>query len=176
MTCSSPASSSTGSTWCRSSTPSSTGSSPAASCKWRRRPRVCGTVGWRVQAAWETTVTNTPPELVDAHVEDEWSLAQTLLHLVLATDAWLRGEIMRTEQPFHAIGMIFSGAAQMGFDIVDLPGRRAGVRGHPRGASRAAAAGDRLPIQCHAGAARRGAATTRWAAGTGIPPSVTACA
>ena len=29
--------------------------------------------GWvAVQAAWETTVTNTPLELVDAHVEDEW--------------------------------------------------------------------------------------------------------
>ena len=47
--------------------------------------------GWvAVQAAWETTVTNTPPELVDAHVEGEWSLAQTLRHLVLAADAWLR--------------------------------------------------------------------------------------
>ncbi len=69
-----------------------------------------------VQAAWETTVTNTPPELIDAHVEDEWSLAQTLRHLVLATDAWLRGGIMRMEQPFHEIGLIFTGAAVMGFD------------------------------------------------------------
>ncbi|MGZ5372591.1 MAG: DinB family protein, partial [Aeromicrobium sp.] len=74
--------------------------------------------GWvAVQAAWETTVTNTPPELVDAHVEDEWSLAQTLSHLVLATDAWLRGGVMRMEQPFHEIGQIFTGAAEMGFDI-----------------------------------------------------------
>ena len=74
--------------------------------------------GWvAVQAAWETTVTNTPPGLVDAHADDEWSLAQTLRHLVLATDAWLRGGIMRMEQPFHEIGMIFSGAAEMGFDM-----------------------------------------------------------
>ena len=74
--------------------------------------------GWvAVQAAWETTVTNTPPELVDAHVEDEWSLAQTLRHLVLATDAWLRGGIMGIEQPFHPIGQIFAGAAEMGFDM-----------------------------------------------------------
>jgi hypothetical protein len=74
--------------------------------------------GWvAVQAAWATTVTNTPPELVDAHVEDEWSLAQTLRHLVLATDAWLRGGIMRMEQPFHEIGQIFGGAAEMGFDM-----------------------------------------------------------
>jgi len=74
--------------------------------------------GWvAVQAAWETTVTNTPPDMVDAHVEDEWSLAQTLRHLVLATDAWLRGGVMRVEQPFHEIGQIFTGAAEMGFDM-----------------------------------------------------------
>jgi hypothetical protein len=74
--------------------------------------------GWAaVQAAWETTVSNTPPELVDAHVDDEWSLAQTLRHLVLATDAWFRGGIMAIEQPFHEIGLIFTGAADMGFDM-----------------------------------------------------------
>ena len=74
--------------------------------------------GWAaVQAAWRTTVADTPPELVDAHVEDEWSLAQTLRHLVLATDAWLRGGILRIEQPFHEIGQIFTGAAEMGFDM-----------------------------------------------------------
>ena len=69
-----------------------------------------------VQAAWETTVTNTPADLVNAHVDDEWSLAQTLRHLVLATDAWLRGGVMRMDQPFHEIGQIFAGAAEMGFD------------------------------------------------------------
>ncbi len=70
-----------------------------------------------VQAAWQTTVADTPPDLVDAHVTDEWSLAQTLRHLVLATDAWLRGGIMRMDQPFHEIGQIFTGAAEMGFDM-----------------------------------------------------------
>lgn len=70
-----------------------------------------------VQSAWRTTVADTPPELVDAHVEDEWSLAQTLRHLVLATDAWLRGGILRIEQPFHEIGQIFTGADRMGFDM-----------------------------------------------------------
>jgi len=74
--------------------------------------------GWvAVQDAWQTTVASTPPELVDAHVEDEWSLAETLRHLVLATDAWLRGGILRVEQPFHEIGQIFTGAAGMGFDM-----------------------------------------------------------
>ena len=74
--------------------------------------------GWvAVQAAWQETVTGTPRELVDAHVEDEWSLAQTLRHLVLATDAWLRGGILRIDQPFHELGQIFTGAADMGFDM-----------------------------------------------------------
>jgi hypothetical protein len=73
--------------------------------------------GWvAVQGAWASTVADTPLRLVDAHVEDEWSLAQTLRHLVLATDTWLRGGIMRVEQPFHEIGQIFTGAAEMGFD------------------------------------------------------------
>ncbi|HVF04964.1 MAG TPA: DinB family protein [Frankiaceae bacterium] len=74
--------------------------------------------GWvAVQAAWQTTVESTPPDLVDARVGGEWSLAQTLRHLTLATDAWLRGGILRMEQPFHEIGQIFTGAGDMGFDM-----------------------------------------------------------
>ena len=74
--------------------------------------------GWTaVQEAWRTTVADTPAALVDAHVEDEWSLAQTLRHLVLATDAWLRGAILGIDQPFHEIGQIFTGAERMGFDM-----------------------------------------------------------
>ncbi len=73
--------------------------------------------GWvAVRSAWQTTVAGTPRTLVDTHVEDEWSLAQTLRHLILATDAWLRGGILRVQQPFHEIGQIFSGAGEMGFD------------------------------------------------------------
>jgi hypothetical protein len=70
-----------------------------------------------VQSAWRQTVDGTPPDPADAHVEDEWSLAQTLRHLILATDAWLSGGILRVEQPFHEIGQIFTGAAEMGFDM-----------------------------------------------------------
>jgi hypothetical protein len=74
--------------------------------------------GWAaVQAAWQETVADTPQDLVNAHVEDEWSLSQTLRHLILATDAWLRGGILRLPQPFHDIGQIFTGAEAMGFDM-----------------------------------------------------------
>src|SRR4051794_22305516 len=82
--------------------------------------------GWvAVQSAWQATVAGTPRDLVDAHVDDEWSLAQTLRHLVLATDAWLRGGILGVQQPFHELGQVFTGAAEMGFDMsifrADLP-------------------------------------------------------
>src|SRR4051794_16217916 len=74
--------------------------------------------GWEaVQAAWHEMVASTPSALVDAHVDDEWSLAQTLRHLILATDAWLRGAVLRIEQPFHEIGQIFTSAEEMGFDM-----------------------------------------------------------
>ncbi len=74
--------------------------------------------GWvAVSDAWATTVADTPLEMVDAHVDDEWSLAQTLRHLVLVTDAWLRGGIMGIDQPFHEIGQIFTSAAETGFDV-----------------------------------------------------------
>ena len=73
-----------------------------------------------VESAWRTTLADTPPELVDAYVEDEWSLAQTLRHLVLATDAWLGKAILRGRQPFHEIGLPFTGADQMGFETAVL--------------------------------------------------------
>lgn len=74
--------------------------------------------GWdAVQSAWEETVDGTPREQWDAHVPDEWSLAQTLRHLVLATDAWLGRGIHGIDQPFHAIGQQFTGAAEMGFNM-----------------------------------------------------------
>lgn len=74
--------------------------------------------GWvAAQRAWQQTVDATPAELVDAHVPAEWSLAETLRHLILATDAWLGGGIMGDPQPFHEIGLIFTGAAEYGFDV-----------------------------------------------------------
>ena len=45
-----------------------------------------------------------PAGTVDVSVGGEWSFAQTLRHLVLATDTWLRRAILQVEQPFHPIG------------------------------------------------------------------------
>jgi len=45
-----------------------------------------------------------PAGTVDVSVGGEWSFAQTLRHLVMATDAWLGRAILGIEQPFHPIG------------------------------------------------------------------------
>jgi uncharacterized protein YjbI with pentapeptide repeats len=45
-----------------------------------------------------------PAGTVDVCVGGEWSFAQTLRHLVMATDAWLGRAILEIEQPFHPIG------------------------------------------------------------------------
>jgi hypothetical protein len=74
--------------------------------------------GWEaVKEAWRETIAATPPGFVHRSVDDEWSLSQTLRHLVLAVDAWLRRGILRLDQPFHEIGQIFTGAEAMGFDM-----------------------------------------------------------
>ena len=99
-----------------------------------------------VQTAWQTTVADTPRDEVDVNHNDEWSLAQTLRHLILATDAWLRGGILRMEQPFHEIGLIFGGADEIGFDMSIF-------RSDPRETVH----GDRILGHSHSGIAGRGA-------------------
>jgi DinB family protein/pentapeptide repeat protein len=45
-----------------------------------------------------------PAGVADVSVGGEWSFAQTLRHLVMATDTWLGRAILGIEQPFHPIG------------------------------------------------------------------------
>lgn len=61
-----------------------------------------------VEAAWAQTVTRAvamPAGTVDASVAGEWSFAQTLRHLVMATDVWLGRAILELAQPYHPIGL-----------------------------------------------------------------------
>jgi hypothetical protein len=58
----------------------------------------------RTWAATLERVAALPAGTVDVSVAGEWSFAQTLRHLVLATDVWLRGAILEMEQPLHPIG------------------------------------------------------------------------
>lgn len=53
-----------------------------------------------------------PPGSADEQIEDEWSFAQTLRHLVMATDTWLRKAVQGVERPYHPAGLPDSSFAQ----------------------------------------------------------------
>jgi hypothetical protein len=58
-----------------------------------------------------------PAGTVEKSVGGEWSFAQTLRHLVHATDMWLGRAILEIEQPFHPIGQMHAGTDDGGFDM-----------------------------------------------------------
>ncbi|HEY5978954.1 MAG TPA: DinB family protein [Microlunatus sp.] len=73
-----------------------------------------------LQRTWGATldrVAALPAGTVDVSVGGEWSFAQTLRHLVLATDVWLRRAILEIAQPFHPLGQTDAGAAGDGLDL-----------------------------------------------------------
>ena len=60
-----------------------------------------------LEATWAQTlerVSTMPAGVVDVSVDGEWSFAQTLRHLVMATDTWLGKAILDRPRPFHPIG------------------------------------------------------------------------
>ena len=60
-----------------------------------------------LEDTWAATlerVAAMPAGTVDVSVGGEWSFAQTLRHLVVATDMWLGRAILEIEKPFHPIG------------------------------------------------------------------------
>ena len=71
----------------------------------------------RTWAATLERVAAMPTATVDVSVGGEWSFAQTLRHLVLATDTWLRRAIQEIEEPFHPIGLAGPGADDDGLDL-----------------------------------------------------------
>jgi hypothetical protein len=73
-----------------------------------------------LEDTWATTlerVAGLPAGTVEVSVDGEWSFAQTLRHLVLATDTWLGRGILEIEQPFHPIGLAGPGAEDDGLDL-----------------------------------------------------------
>ena len=75
---------------------------------------------WAVlQSTWAATLdraADMPAGTVDVSVDGEWSFAQTLRHLVLATDTWLRRGVLEIEQPFHPLGLRDAGTEGDGTD------------------------------------------------------------
>ena len=71
----------------------------------------------RTWAATLERVAAMPAGTVDVSVDGEWSFAETLRHLVLATDAWLGRAVLEIEQPFHPMGLAGPGAEDDGLDM-----------------------------------------------------------
>lgn len=68
-----------------------------------------------------------PAAALDQHVNDEWSFAQTLRHLVFITDAWASRTVLDEEMPYHRLGLPQSwypaaDAAALGIDLSARPG------------------------------------------------------
>jgi DinB superfamily/Pentapeptide repeats (8 copies) len=73
-----------------------------------------------LERTWSATLERAaamPAAAVDVQVGGEWSFAQTLRHLVLATDLWLGRAILEIKQPFHPIGLRYTGAEEDGMDV-----------------------------------------------------------
>lgn len=61
-----------------------------------------------VERTWEATMeraSQMPAGTIDVSVGGEWTLAQTLRHLVMATDTWLGKAVLEREQPYHPVGL-----------------------------------------------------------------------
>ena len=61
-----------------------------------------------VEGDWAATLVRAqglPSDTLDASVDGEWSFAQTLRHLIMATDVWLGRAILERERPYAAIGL-----------------------------------------------------------------------
>ncbi len=70
-----------------------------------------------------------PAAALTQQVNEEWSFAQTLRHLVFITDAWASRTVLDEEMPYHPIGLPQSwypaaDAAGLGIDLAAEPGYR----------------------------------------------------
>lgn len=72
----------------------------------------------RTWAATLARVEHMPPGSVDVRVAGEWSFAETLRHLVMATDTWLgRGVLgLPLERAYHPLGVPHAEYATDGYD------------------------------------------------------------
>lgn len=77
---------------------------------------------------WSATldrVAAMPAGTVDQQVDDEWSVAQTMRHLVFAVDGWVRHGVHGLDDAFSPIGLPFSEyddeAAALGVDVAATP-------------------------------------------------------
>jgi len=67
-----------------------------------------------------------PAAALDQQVNEEWSFAQTVRHLVFITDAWASRTVLDEERPYHTLGLPQSwypaaDAASLGIDMTAQP-------------------------------------------------------
>ena len=68
-----------------------------------------------------------PAAAVNQQVNEEWSFAQTLRHLVFITDAWASRTVLDEEMPYHPLGLPQSwypaaATGALGIDLTAQPG------------------------------------------------------
>lgn len=80
-----------------------------------------------LEEQWQTTFARArslPEPLLHERVDDEWSFVETLRHLVMATDCWLRRMVKGMERPYHPWGLAGSwleDPASWGLDTAAQP-------------------------------------------------------
>ncbi len=100
---------------------------PGRELKHARDPADLRTAWAALERAWADAVDRVgamPAGTADVSVDGEWSFAQTLRHLALATDAWLGKAILRLPQPFHPLGQPHAEYETDGFDMSVFAARR----------------------------------------------------
>lgn len=88
-----------------------------------------------VESAWAEAggrAARLPAGSVDVSVSGEWSFAQTMSHLIFATDVWLGMAVLEKEHPLHPLGLPNDdgggdSAALAGFTPVDAAPRHEDV-------------------------------------------------
>ncbi len=74
-----------------------------------------------VERAWDAALARAaamPAGSVDVSVDGEWSFAQTMRHLVHATDIWLGKAVLEIDEPFHPLGIGYSPEGVVAEEVV----------------------------------------------------------
>ena len=80
----------------------------------------------RMWAATHARLASLPEPLLSQRVGEEWSVLETMRHLVFATDAWIGAAVLGQPHPYHPAGLPSAGypddlSAQLGLELHVMP-------------------------------------------------------